>query len=634
MHGRYMNRSVQHSKVVYGWCDTCGTLILGKECSECNSKGRDFEVNSPGDTRPCMGSDAELVRSLFKKHFGTSGPLNNKLMFLNKIAGDDRTDEIIVHGQVIGVLRFDIVSSSYALDLRQAGAEIFSGVATKNIVKFEGLSGHLKGKSIPGEKITEIIGEFSENDPLIVKKGGKVGPGVALGRNTHLKGLEKAVRIKDLLTPSESFNNSRKTDYGTFVKTNKNHLRTLESNASSDVKSFIRGKSQPLTVSFSGGKDSLAALGVALNVTKNPILMFINTGLEFPETSEYVKNVSKKMNLALYVAEAGDAFKKNVKTFGPPAKDFRWCCKVCKLGPITDLISEEFPNGTITVEGNRALESFARSNIGFVGKNPFVPNQTALNPIRKWSAAEVWGYIWMKGLDYNPLYEKGFERIGCHLCASCLSSEWRETGILHPDIHQEWEDFLKDYAESKGLPKEYAELGFWRWKVLPPKMVKLAEGLDMKMTASTAAASMKMLKGASPCAAGGYSMEAVVTLPRNRDFSAIEDSLRTIGDVRYSEEFEVALLKLKSGKGTAKLFGGGQVSITAKNAADAEDLFERSVKALLRSQMCTECGICVKACPRHAIKISKGFHVDKERCISCGKCEKSCMVMHYFDKMV
>ena len=627
-----MNRNVQHSKIICRWCDTCGTLILGKECSQCNSKGTEFEINSPGDIRPCMGSDTDLIRSLFKKHFGTSGPLNNRLIFLNKIAGDDRTDEIIANGQVIGVLRFDIVSASYALDLRQGGAEQFSGIATKNVIKFEGMSGHLKGKSIPGEKITDILGEFSENDPLIVKKGNKVGPGVALGKNSDLKSMEKAVRIKDLMTPLDIPCSSGRTDYETFVKTNKSHLRTIESNASSDIKSFIKDKNQPITVSFSGGKDSLAALGVAMNAVKNPILMFINTGLEFPETSEYVNKVSKKMNLALYVADAGDAFRRNVDTFGPPAKDFRWCCKVCKLGPITDLISEEFPKGTITVEGNRALESFARSNIGFVGKNPFVPNQTALNPIRKWSAAEVWGYIWMKGLEYNPLYEKGFERIGCHLCASCLASEWNETKTIHPEIHGEWENYLKDYAESKGLPKEYAEMGFWRWKVLPPKMVKLAEGLDLRISSSTAAASMKMLKGASPCAAGGFSMEAVVTLPRNRDFSAIEDSLRTIGEVRYSEDFETALMKTQ--KGTAKVFGGGQVSITAKNPENAEYLFERTVKALLRSQMCTECGICVKTCPRNAIKVSKGFHTDKEKCISCGKCEKSCMVMHYFDKMV
>jgi len=105
-----------------------------------------------------------------------------------------------------------------------------------------------------------------------------------------------------------------------------------------------------------------------------------------------------------------------------------------------------------------------------------------------------------------------------------------------------------------------------------------------------------------------------------------------LGDVRYSEEFEIALLRTK--KGTAKIFGGGQVSVTAKNAADAEFLFERSVKAFLRSQMCSSCRICEKKCPRKAITIKSGLSVDPERCNSCGKCEASCMIVHYFDKMI
>jgi phosphoadenosine phosphosulfate reductase len=144
--------------------------------------------------------------------------------------------------------------------------------------------------------------------------------------------------------------------------------------------------------------------------------------------------------------------------------------------------------------------------------------------------------------------------------------------------------------------------------------------------------SVKMLKGASPCAAGGYSMEAVVTIPRSHDFSRIEDSLRTVGDVKYSDDFEIALLRTK--KGTVKMFGGGQVSVTADNAANAEHLFERSVKALLRSQLCTSCGICAKKCQRKAIKINKGLCVDRERCDACGKCGSSCMVIHYYDKMM
>lgn len=239
----------------------------------------------------------------------------------------------------------------------------------------------------------------------------------------------------------------------------------------------------------------------------------------------------------------------------------------------------------------------------------------------------------MKGLDYNPLYEKDFERIGCYLCASCLASEWKNTERIHPELYKDWDQYLHKYAKERGLPNEFVEMGFWRWKVLPPKMVKLAEGIDLRIEPkSSKDAKLKMLKGASSCAAGGYSVESVATIPRNRDFSAVEDALRTIGDVKYSPEFEIALVKTKIG--TAKLFGGGQISIVSNSLDGAKKLFERSVKALLRAQMCTSCGICAKKCRQHAITIKNGLTVDRNKCISCGKCEESCMVAHYYDKVI
>ena len=626
-----MVQNAAHGKERCLWCDTCGTLILGKKCSRGHAV-REFEINSPGDIRPAMGEGYDHILSLFRRFFGTSEPLEGKMIFLNKVPGEDRTDEIVAHGQVIGVLRFSILWNDYQLDLKQAGAELFADCASNAIVTFSGMSGHLKGKTIPGEKITDIKGAFDVGDPVILRKGEKIGAGVALTDSTHLKEADRAVKIKDLDNPS-GLTVSPDSGRDVFVSSNEDHLKGIESNAASDIKSFIRDKKLPVTASFSGGKDSLAALGVAMKVVKDIDLLFIDTGLEFPETLEYVRTFAEERKMHLRIAEANDAFRENVDTFGPPAKDFRWCCKVCKLGPITDLISSQYPKGTITIEGNRMLESFARSKIGFVSKNPFVPNQTNLNPVRTWSAAEVWGFIWMRKLRYNPLYERDFERIGCYLCASCLASEWKNTQRIHPDLNDDWMDFLYAYAEERGLPKEYAEMGFWRWKVLPPKMVKLAEDMDLKVKPTKVKGpSMKMLKGASSCAAGGYSVEAIVSVPRSRDFSSIEDALRTVGDVRYSSEFEIALLKTKDG--TAKLFGGGQVSVTSKSLDGAKVLFERSVKALLRAQMCTSCGICAKKCQRHAITIKDGLHVDPERCTSCGKCESSCMVAHYYDKIV
>lgn len=626
-----MTQNIAHGKVTMKWCDSCGTLILGKECSRCGSFGREFEINSPGDIRPCMGESIGIIKKVFEGAFGTAQPLEGRMLFLNKISGEDRSDEIIAHGEVIGAIRFDLKDNKLRLELRQAGADIFADEATKNVITFGNMSGHLKGKVIKGSDIFDVKGKFQKEDAVIVKKGSKVGPGTALSDSEELKGSERAVKIKDLDPKERSL--SPPSGREEFVSANKTHLETLERNSISDIRSFISKKDLPVTVSFSGGKDSLAAYGIAAKAVKEPILLFIDTGLEFPETLEYVDRFAKENNVKLRTASAGNAFWDNVDVFGPPAKDFRWCCKVCKLGPITDLISEEFPKGTITIEGNRMLESFSRSTIGFISKNPFVPNQTNLNPVRSWSAAEVWGYIWMRGLDYNPLYDRDFERIGCYLCASCLASEWRNTERIHPKMYSDWEGFLHEYAEEKGLPKEYADMGFWRWKVLPPKMVSLAKDMDLDLKPKKSnGPEIKMMKGASPCSAGGYSVEAVLDVPMNRDFSYVEDSLAVVGDVKYSPEFEIALLRTP--KGRAKLFGGGQISITSNTEKDASDLFERSVKALIRAEMCTECGICAKGCPRKAVTIRGGFKMNRDKCNRCGKCERSCMVIHYYDRIM
>ena len=630
-----MAQNIAHGKEVCRWCDSCGTLLLGDRCSVCGSEGREFSINSPGDIRPCMGDSVDLVLRLFREAFGTDEPLRGRSIWFNKVPGEDRTDEVVADGRVLGVIRFDMRLDRMVLDVRQPGADMFHRAATKNVVWFWGLSGHLKGKTIPGENLNDIVGDFERGAPLILRKGQRIGAGTALVDSQGMRSAERAIKIRDIDQPVPE-HEVPKTDLSTFVQCNRDHLRRIQRRAVKEIRTFLETRNQkglPVTVSFSGGKDSLVAYGLASQACDGVELMYIDTGLEFPETVDYVRAFAMEHGNKLHVASGGNGFWDNVDAFGPPAKDFRWCCKVCKLGPITDMIDRTFPKGTVTVEGNRWLESYARSGIGFVTRNPFVPNQINLNPIRSWTAAEVWLYILSHGLYYNPLYDRDFERIGCYLCPSCLSSEWRNTGRIHPELYSRWEDHLHSYARSRGLPAEYVDSGFWRWKVLPPKMVQLAEEMRLDLRPKAASGpTMRMLKGASSCAAGGYSMEAVVTIPRARDFSYVADALRTVGDVKYDGEYEIALLRLPIGR--ARLFGGGQVSVNAPDEGNVRRIFERAVKALIRAQMCTGCGICEKGCPRKAIRIDGGMRVDPQRCNSCGKCERSCMVVHYYDKLM
>ena len=630
-----MAQNIAHGKEVCRWCDSCGTLLLGDRCSVCGSEGREFSINSPGDIRPCMGDSVDLVLRLFREAFGTDEPLRGRSIWFNKVPGEDRTDEVVADGRVLGLIRFDMRLDRIVLDVRQPGADMFHRAATKNVVWFWGLSGHLKGKTIPGENLNDIVGDFERGAPLILRKGQRIGAGTALVDSQGTRSAERAIKIRDIDQPVPE-HEVPKADLSTFVQCNRDHLRRIQRRAVKEIRTFLETRNQkglPVTVSFSGGKDSLVAYGLASQACDGVELMYIDTGLEFPETVDYVRAFAMEHGNKLHVASGGNGFWDNVDAFGPPAKDFRWCCKVCKLGPITDMIDRTFPKGTVTVEGNRWLESYARSGIGFVTRNPFVPNQINLNPIRSWTAAEVWLYIRSHGLYYNPLYDRDFERIGCYLCPSCLSSEWRNTGRIHPELYSRWEDHLHSYARSRGLPAEYVDSGFWRWKVLPPKMVQLAEEMRLDLRPKAASGpTMRMLKGASSCAAGGYSMEAVVTIPRARDFSYVADALRTVGDVKYDGEYEIALLRLPIGR--ARLFGGGQVSVNAPDEGNVRRIFERAVKALIRAQMCTGCGICEKGCPRKAIRIDGGMRVDPQRCNSCGKCERSCMVVHYYDKLM
>jgi phosphoadenosine phosphosulfate reductase len=212
-------------------------------------------VSKPGDLRPCLGKSNEVIAELFERHFGVSDFLRNRTVFLNKVAGEDRTDEIVYQGRVIGVLRYDLRSCSFQLDLRLDGALLLHPLATKGVVTVGHDTGHLKGKNLPGKTIKAIKGEFAAGDPLIVTAGSLVCSGVAKVPSARAAEADKAIGVRDVGKGAIEVEKKRSSWTG-FVNVNEAHFRSIESKAVSDIRSFVGNNKLPLTLSFSGGKDS------------------------------------------------------------------------------------------------------------------------------------------------------------------------------------------------------------------------------------------------------------------------------------------------------------------------------------------------------------------------------------------
>jgi phosphoadenosine phosphosulfate reductase len=603
------------------WCQTCNVPLLSGRCYTCGSSGKRIHLSPPADIRLCSRSGRELLKDLFFQNYGFSDFLDERILLLNKIAGIDRRDQVILDGHHIATMWFDITAGTYRLDLELAGAALLTNRATKNVVvcRESLLKGHIKGKWIDKEEIEKLPDELAEGDFVILRIGKYSGVG------TVRKRAEGSTSIKVKEVTQEQFKlHERAPTLEEVIKANEAHLKRLEKEAIGELRDFISKTKLPVNVSFSGGKDSLASLCLALKVVPEADVLFIDTKLEFPETVTYVHSFAKDHNLSLHVIEGEGQFFVQVQDFGPPAKDFRWCCKTNKLGPLTAFIQQNYPNGCLTIEGRRVYESFSRSKIGAAEKNPYVPNQVTLSPIRNWRALEVMLYIYWNKLEPNPLYEKDYERIGCWLCPASLQSEFANTKKTHPQLHQQWTSCLQDWAKECNLDKRHIDWGFWRWRSHPPKILEIAKIHDINLKIASGKQKeigLEVVKGRSPCGVN-YSIEANLSVPQNHPFSAVANVLSMLGSVKYSESLGTAILETKDGRCT--VFANGHLLVVAPKEK-ADDILKRVVETVLRVQMCTRCKICEKSCKRRAITIKETIAIDEKKCNRCKKCFQGCI---------
>ncbi|MDD1671517.1 MAG: aminotransferase class V-fold PLP-dependent enzyme [Methanomicrobiales archaeon] len=444
------------------WCRHCHVPLLGRRCA-CGQEGVVIPLIEPYDVRPALKADIQLITSMLQERFGPI--ILPRILLLNKGGGIDRKDLILAHGDRFGWITFDPISRTSRLDITAEALPHILNSVTKGILDLEKTVSNpddLGGRRIGGKRVKV---ETTEPDgTLIVKYRKRYGTGIL---------RDGYVRIKELMpvTPVTMPN----PNWDVAVEQNRFHLKNLERHAIRAIRQHM--KDRPcVNVSFSGGKDSMAVMTIARKAGVQDAF-FIDTGVEFPETIEFVR--AQRVTI---VPKGGD-FWTAVEKAGPPGKDHRWCCKLLKLHPLKRYLASTGP--CVTIQGNRWYESWNRADLDITSQNPANPLQLNISPIRNWRALEVFLYLRWQHIDYNPLYDRGIERIGCYVCPSMLESEYEELRTMHPELAGRWDAFLQRWAYDHGLPSEYARWGLWRWKELPPKMQELCRDHGIDLTQKT-----------------------------------------------------------------------------------------------------------------------------------------------------
>jgi len=209
-----------------------------------------------------------------------------------------------------------------------------------------------------------------------------------------------------------------------------------------------------LALAFSGGKDSLVVLHLALEVKPDITVVFNNTSVEFPETVKFVRRLAKEWGFNLYTTKPKKHFLKAVKENGWAAHENRWCCNPYKKEPALEFFKENGIvaeiTGTIRTESiyRRSLKPFKEFKDGFV----------RVNPIYDWNDNEVWQYIKQNGLPHNPLYNLGYRRIGCWCCPLNGITHYRRLKRTHPKLYSFLTRYRPLHPSIRKLEKSF--LGF------------------------------------------------------------------------------------------------------------------------------------------------------------------------------
>lgn len=619
--------AIYHGRILVSWCMKCNLPILERRsCPVCGSDTHEVPLTPPGDAYPAVGRSIELLRSTVDDAYGIGvGDKflpGDKLILLNSIPFQDRAIEVVLDGKIVGRAFYDPDSRSWAFKPTVEGASRLARLSTRKVIQADrgAVEPILSGGSLLAVGVVEADESIQPGDEVTVMdpegRVFSVGSARMSGSEMLQRKRGMAAKIREAAFPREPVMLPGGQSWVDAARANEDVLRKREEEALEFIRKVSASYQIPKAIAFSGGKDSLCTLLLVAKAIQDFRVIFVDTGIEFPETLQYTDHTLNRMGLKdrLVLRSVGDRFWRAMKIFGPPARDARWCCKVCKLGPTTSIIQEVFGGSCLTFVGQRKYESQPRFERGRISHNPWVPGQIAASPIRSWTALHVWLYAMRENAEMNPLYYRGYARIGCMVCPSGEMAEFHLLERTHPETATRFLSEIEAHGRMNKMPHEWFSLGLWRWRD-PPAWAGPCIKLDDPHART----------------------EQVVFRESRSDSGALLTAKLSGCDSRRAANLLNALGPIQNREGRISTahshvpievgIDGGIVVGPCREIDLLWEVGRKVTYCLVKAKYCVGCGTCVGSCPRSAIEIREGRSWITDRCAHCASCTKLCPLL-------
>lgn len=192
----------------------------------------------------------------------------------------------------------------------------------------------------------------------------------------------------------------------------------------------------PVTLASSMGCEDMVLIDLVAQGGLDIDVFVLDTGRLHAETYALIQRTRVHYDVALKIfAPDRAALEDLLAAHGPDGfygsmEVRKTCCAIRKVEPLGRALA----GYGAWVTGMRRAQSAARADIeehGWDAANGLYK----YNPLAAWSTEEVWAYIRVHGVPYNPLHDQGFASIGCAPCTRAI-----EPGADERSGRWWWED--------------------------------------------------------------------------------------------------------------------------------------------------------------------------------------------------